>query len=90
MSEFDFEAWWLRQHAHTEPEADDVAPRPIITVRKMAAYLPISDELLHPDRYQALKVTWWQRTQWRWAEYRYRMRLAWDVLRDRHDCGDYL
>lgn len=64
-------------------------PNKVLAVRKMVAYLPVSDEVLHPERYPAPKIPWRRRMWWRWSDYRQRLGAAWDVLRDRHDCGDY-
>lgn len=58
-------------------------------VRKIAHILPISDEVLHPERYPAPKISRRRRLWWRWPDFKGRLGLAWDVLRDRHDCGDY-
>ncbi len=52
-----------------------------LTVHKAVAYLPISDELLHPERYPMPAVTWRTRLRWRWREAKYRVRLAVLVLR---------
>ena len=32
------------------------------------------------------RPTFLQRMRGRWSHYRYLIRLAWDVLRDRHEC----
>lgn len=55
-------------------------------VRKVVHVFPVSHEMLHPDHYPAPKVSRWTRARWRLSGWRYRVRLAWDVLRDRHEC----
>lgn len=69
-----------------QPRGFPSEERLVCEVEKMTGYVWVSDELLHPERYPAPKVSRWTRFRWRLSEYRYRLGLAWDVLRDRHEC----
>lgn len=91
MSEpFDLSAW-LREYANTFAEGvKRTGDEPLtFTVKKLSYIQPISDEMLHPERYPAPKITWRRRMWWRWYDYRQRISTAWSVLRNRHDCGEY-
>lgn len=71
-------------HWDTCPNRIRTAP-PGIEVRKMVAYVPISDELLHPERYPAPVITRRTRLRWWWWEVKDRVQLAWAALRSGRD-----
>lgn len=58
-------------------------------VRKVGYYLPVSDEVLHPERYPAPRISRRRRILYRWLELKARVGMAWAVLRGRHDCDGY-
>ena len=79
----------LRRMEPIVPEKPFISdPNKLLTVRKMVAYWPMSDEQIHPERYPAQKTPWRYKMRWWRLDYQDRFRLAWDAIRGRHDCGE--
>lgn len=77
----------MREHPYNITVIDEPPP-PKITARKAVCYLPIADELLHPERYPTPHISRRVRFWWAIAGWRERVHVAWSVLRGKHDCGD--